>query len=86
MIPYSWKKDLNLLPDNKLLALKWLETTQRCLKSNPDQAKAYDKQMTEMVKMNSSRKLSEDEVKNYKGPVPHHAAVRPEKKSTPVCI
>ena len=35
------------------------------------------------------RKLSENEVKNYKGPVqyiPHHAVIRPEQKSTPVRI
>ena len=89
MIPYPWKKDPNLLPDNKLLVLKRLETTERRLKSNPDQAKAYDEQMTKMLKMNFCRKLSEDEVKNYNGPVhyiPHHAVVRPEKKSTPVRI
>ena len=45
--------------------------------------------MTQMVKMNFCRKLSEDKVKNYKGPVhyiPHHAVIRPEKKSTPVRI
>ena len=89
MIPYPWKKDPNLLPDNKSLALKRLETTERRLKSNPDQAKTYDEQMTEMVKMDFCRKLSEDDVKNYKGPVhyiPHHAVIRPEKKSTPVRI
>ena len=33
MIPYPWKKDPNLLPDNKPLALKRLETTERRLKS-----------------------------------------------------
>ena len=41
------------------------------------------------MKMNFCRKLSENEVKNYKGPVhyiPHHAVIRPEKKSTPVRI
>ena len=89
MVPYPWKKDPKLLPDNKSLALKRLEATERRLKSNPDQAKAYDEQMTEMVEMNFCRKLSEDEAKNYKGPVhytPHHAVVRPEKKSTPVRI
>ena len=89
MVPYPWKKDPKLLPDNKSLALKRLEATERRLKSNTDQAKAYDEQMTEMVEMNFCRKLSEDEAKNYKGPVhyiPHHAVVRPEKKSTPVRI
>ena len=89
MIPYPWKRDPKFLPDNRSLALKRLEGTERRLKSNPDQAKAYDEQMTEMVEMNFCRKLSENEVKNYKGPVPyipHHAVIRPEKKSTPVRI
>ena len=89
MIPYPWRGDPEFLPDNRSLALKRLEGTERRLKSNLDQAKANDEQMTEMVKMNFCRKLSENEVKNYKGPVhyiPHRAVIRPEKKSTPVRI
>ena len=89
MIPYPWRKDPKFLPDNRSLALKRLEGTERRLKSNLDQAIAYDEQMTEMVKMNFCRKLSENEVKNYKCPVhyiPHHAVIRPEKKSTLVRI
>ncbi|XP_022777780.1 uncharacterized protein LOC111319232 [Stylophora pistillata] len=89
MIPYPWKRDPNLLPDNYSLALKRLEATERRLQLNPDQAKAYDEQMKEMVDLNFCRKVSKDEVKNYQGPVhyiPHHAVVRPEKKSTPVRI
>ena len=89
MIPYPWRRDPKFLPDNRSLALKRLEGTERRLKSNLDKAKAYDEQMTEMVKMNFCRKLSENEVKNYKGPahyIPHHAVIRPEKKSTPVRI
>ena len=87
MIPYPWRKDPKFLPDNRSLPLKRLEGTKRRLKLNLDQANAYDEQVTEMVKMNFCRKLSENEVKNYKGPVhyiPHHAVIRPEKKSTPV--
>ena len=89
VIPYPWKRDPKSLPDNRSLALKRLEGTERRLKSNLNQAKAYEEQMTEMVKMNFCRKLSEDVVKNYKGPVhyiPQHAVIRPEKKSTPVRI
>lgn len=89
MIPYPWKKDPNLLPDNKSLALRRLESMERRLKSKPDQAEAYDKQMVEMLEMNFCRKLTQDEMENYEGPVhyiPHHAVVRPEKKSTPVRI
>ena len=89
MIPYPWKKDPKLLPDNKEYALKRLESLERKLQLKPKQAQAYDKQMTEMNEMNFSRKLSVEEMTNYKGPVhyiPHHAVIRPEKKSTPVRI
>ena len=89
MIPYPWKRVPKFLPDNRSLALKQLEGTECHLKLNLDQAKACDKQMTEMVKLNFCRKLSEDKVKNYKGPVHyilHHAVIRPEKKSTPIRI
>ena len=89
MIPYPWKKDPKLLPDNKEYALKRLESLERKLQLKPKQAQAYDKQMTEMNEMKFSRKLSVEEMTNYKGPVhyiPHHAVIRPEKKSTPVRI
>ena len=89
MVPYPWKKDPMLLPDNKPLAMKRLESTERRLKKDPEQGAAYDKQMEEMKEMQFSRKLSKEEMDNYKGPVhyiPHHAVIRPEKKSTPVRI
>lgn len=89
MIPYPWKRDPNLLPDNKSLALKRLEGTERRLKSSPDQGESYDKQMKEMLEMNFCRKLSQEDMGNFEGPVhyiPHHAVLRPESKSTPVRI
>ena len=89
MIPYPWKKDPNLLPDNKLQALKRLETTERRLQKNPDQALAYNNQMVEMEEMGFARKLSNEEIDHYEGPVhyiSHHAVIRPEKRSTPVRI
>lgn len=51
LIPNPWRKDPNLLPDNRDLALKRLESTERCLKRNPEQAEAYCKQMEEMESM-----------------------------------
>ena len=69
--------------------MKRLESTERRLKKDPEQGVAYDKQMEEMKEMQFSRKLSKKEMDNYKGPVhyiPHHAVIRPEKKSTPVRI
>ena len=89
MMSYPWKRDPNELPDNKQLAVKRLESIERRLKQNPDHAKAYDNQMKEMNEMKFSRKLTEMEMRDYTGPVhyvPHHAVLRPDKKSTPVRI
>ncbi len=89
IIPYPWKRDPSLLPDNKEQAIKRLETTDWRLSRNPEHAKAYDEQMKEMENMNISRKISPEEERKYKGPVhyiSHHAIIRPEKKSTPLRI
>ena len=89
MIPYPWKKDPNLLPDNKSLAMKRLEATERRLQRNLDQAKAYQKQMEEMVEMKFSRKLTSEELEMYKGPVhyiPHHAVLRPGCTRYVICL
>ena len=89
MIPYPWKRDPKDLPDNKSQAMKRLESTERRLLKNPLQAAAYKDKMTEMEDMSFSRKLSEQEINDYKGPVhyiSHHAALRPESTSTPVRI
>ena len=48
LVPYPWKKDPKLLPDNKSQAVKRLEATERRLQRNPEHAKAYDQQMVEM--------------------------------------
>ena len=89
MVSYPWKRDPALLPDNKSQATKKLETTERRLMKNTEHAQAYNKQMVEMSEMEFSRKLSEKELVEYKGPVhyiSHHTVFRPESKSTPVRI
>ena len=66
----------------KYQAVKRLELMERRLAIKPDQATAYDNQMKEMKILRFARKFSEEEIKNYKGPVhyiSHH-------KSTPVPI
>ena len=88
-IPYPWKKDPKLLPDNKNVAIKRLESTERRLKQNQEHASAYCKQMDEMQELEFARKLTKEEIQSYEGPVhyiPHHAVVRPGNKSTPVRI
>ena len=87
IIPYPWKKDPNLLPDNRGLVIKCLEATERHLKRNPEQAEAYCKQMVEMESMKFARKLSREEQDRYHGPVhyiSHYVVLRPDKKSAPV--
>jgi hypothetical protein len=89
IVPYPWKRDPSLLPDNKKQAIKRLETIERRLSRNPEHAKAYGEQMKEMEDMNFSRKVSPEEERKHKGPVhyiSHHAIIRPEKKSTPLRI
>ena len=89
MVPYPWKKDPTLLPNNKSLAMKRLESAEKRLKKNPELAAACDKQIKWMSETNFSRKLLKEESEKYTGPVhyiPHHAVIRPESKSTPVRI
>ena len=89
LIPYPWKKDPSQLPDNRAQAIKRLESTERRLMKHPEQAEAYNKQMKEMIDMNFSRKLTDEELNAYKGPIhyiAHHGVLRPEKASTPLRI
>lgn len=88
-ISYPWKKDASLLPNNYDQVLKKLESTEQRLRKNTQHAESYDKQIKEMEEMRFARKLTQEELKSYNGPVyyiSHHAVVRPEKKSTPVRI
>ena len=89
LVPYPWKKNPRLLPDNKAVATKRLEATERRLKKNPEHATAYNKQMNKMCEMGFARKLTEDELTSYQGPVhyiSHHKIVRPGNRSTPIRI
>ncbi len=89
LIPYPWKRDPHELPDNREQAEKKLEATERRLLKNQENATAYDREMTNMNNLGFSRKLSEEELKQYNGPVhyvSHHEVLRPESKSTPVRI
>ena len=89
LIPYPWKRDPSTLPNNRLQAEKKLEATECRLAKNPEHAKAYDEQMTELTEMNFARKLTKEQMTAYKGPIhyiSHHEVVRPEKKTTPIRI
>ena len=89
IMKYPWKQDPSGLPDNYVQVLKKLESTERRLMKHPDHASSYDMQIKEMEEMKFSRMITEQEKKEWKGPVhyiAHHAVLRPEKKSTPIRI
>ncbi|XP_068723692.1 uncharacterized protein [Montipora capricornis] len=89
LIPYPWKRDPSTLLNNRLQAEKKLEATKHRLAKNPEHAKAYDKQMTELTEMNFARKLTKEQMMAHKGPIhyiSHHEVVRPKKKTTPIHI
>ena len=75
---YPWKVDRRTLPDNRELAVKRVEATERRLKEYPDHANAYQEQMKQMEDLGFSRKLSEKELVEYNDPVhyiAHHEVV-----------
>ena len=57
------------LPDNKEQAIKRLESTERKLLKNSEEAAAYDQKMMEMEAMNFASKLTDKEIEEYQGPV-----------------
>ena len=69
--------------------MKKLQATEQRLAKSPEIAKAYQQQFEEMNALKFACKLSDVEIKDYKGPVhyvSHHEVLRPEKKSTPIRI
>ena len=89
LIPYPWKRDPKMLPDNKIQAMRKLEATEQRLSKNPEHCKAYSQQIKEMEEMNFAKKLRPEEIKSYQGRIhyiAHHGIVRPDKKNTPLRI
>ena len=89
IMKYPWKKDPQSLPNNCPQVLKKLETIERRLVNQPEYANSYNEQIQEMEQLGFARKLTNEEMEDWKGPIhyiSHHAIVRPEKKSTPVRI
>ena len=86
---YPWIKNPEELPDNKPVATKILESTEKRLQKNPSHAKVYQEQIQDMVSRGVARKLTKEEIEDYNGPVhyiSHHEVLRPESNSTPVRI
>ena len=86
---YPWIRDPYDLPDNKVAALKMLESTERRLLKTEDHAKIYLDQIVDMIERGVARRLSETEATEYKGPVfyvSHHEVLKPSSASTPCRI
>lgn len=86
---YPWIKDPADLPDNRRVALSMLYSTERRLGKNTQHATVYDNQVQDMVQRGVARKLTKEELINYKGPIhyiSHHEVLKPDSKSTPVRI
>ena len=89
MASFPWVKDASLLPDNRSQAEALLYGQERRLMRTPELATAYNEQIEEMIKLGFARKLSQDEIKQYEGPVfylPHHGVMRKDNTSTPLRI
>ena len=66
---YPWIKDPADLPDNRRVALSMLYSTERRLGKNTQHATVYDNQVRDMVQRGVARKLTKEELINYKGPI-----------------
>ena len=89
MVSFPWVRDASLLPDNKTQAEALLYNQERRLLKSPELARAYNEQIEELTKLGFARKLSQDEINQYEGPVfylPHHGVLRKENTSTPLRI
>ena len=89
IMKYLWKRDPSCLPNNYVQVLKKLESIERRLMKQPYNANSYNAQIKEMEEMKFSRKVTEQEKKEWTGPVhyiAHHAVVRSEKQRTPIRI
>ena len=86
---YPWAKSPGLLPDNYEYALKALIRTETRLNRDKEWEKKYSEQITDMVNREVVKKLTFEEVRDYRGPdhyIAHHAVVKANSKSTPIRI
>ena len=86
---YPWIKDPSNLPKNNPAAISCLHSLERRLKENTEQAELYKNQIEDMLARGVCRKVSLQELENYKGPkyyISHHAVMKPSSKSTPCRI
>ena len=86
---YPWIRDPALLQDNRSVIFAMLKSLERRLLKNKPHAETYQSQISDMLERNVARKLSNDEVFNYTGPVhyiSHHEVLKKDSLSTPCRI
>ena len=86
---YPWTKVPNELPDNRIVAMKRLESTERRLVKSENLAQMYADQIKDMLDRNVARILSEDEIRDYNGPyhyISHHELLKNGSSTTPCRI
>lgn len=87
---YPWIKDPNNLKNNFKVANARLRTTENRLKKlGTEYANRYQSEIEDMVKRGVARKLSDEEIQDYKGPIHyihHHEVLKPDSSSTPLRI
>ena len=87
---YPWIKDPSHLKNNLKVANARLRTTENRLKKlGTEYARKYQSEIEDMISRGVARKLSNEEVQDYKGPVHyihHHEVLKPESSSTPLRI
>ena len=86
---YPWIRDPFDLPDNRRAAFGMLISTEKRLSKNEKHAEIYQQQIQDMIDRDVARKLTQEELRKYKGPahyISHHEVLKPDSKSTPVRI
>ena len=83
---YPYKKDPSILNDNYSMALKVLNRRENKLLKNPSLLAQYSAQIKDFVERGVIRKMTETELKQWKGPIRYvdHREVLKEGSTTPV--
>ena len=84
---YPWIRDPFDLPDNNRAAFGMLVSTEKRLSKNKKHTETYQQQIQDMIDRDIARKLAQEELQKYKGPIhyiSHHEVLKPDSKSTPI--
>ena len=85
---YPWIKKPSSLKDNRCVAEAMLKSTEKRLLKDKQRAETYQEQIDDMLLRNVAIKLSEEQLRDYSGPVQYlsHHEVLKESVSTPCRI